>query len=1192
MRADGELTDEQRRIVEWQDGPLVVIAGAGTGKTRVIIERVRYLLEHRADLLPEQVLVLTYNVKAARELQERLDEAVGRATRSRITVTNFHSFCQRILTESAADAGLPARPDVLDGVGQVLLLRDISPDLPLVYHSRSGRAFGDFVKFINRAKDELVTPDDFDAFVATERAAFEVRYRSYAAAAERLAIQGNLAPLRPVRGAYAGVRANERAEARGEARTYKADAAAKVADREARRTIAGTGHALDRSQFEPDDHPRIDALAATYVVDAAALEILRLTELATVYRAYEEELAARGALDFGEQIAAVTRLFKTRPNVLRRWQRQFRYLLVDEFQDANVAQIELIELLGRTPDRPDNVMVVGDDDQSIYRFRGASFAAFAEFDARFSLPPAHDPGATPPGPPRRLRIEQNFRSARHVLTGANRLIAANETRFEPDKRLVTNREDGEPITLLICAGPEDEAVAIVDRVKDWRTARDGTGWPLNAFAVLYRQHKHRDAIVARLRDEDIPYTVVGGLSLFETPEVRDLEQALRAITDPHDDAALVRMMTAGPWRLDALEILRVSRMAKFDREHLFETIRTIVESGRLEVDLVPDRHEDAARAQVDAPAGTRAKLRQLLGALNELNPLTFREGPHAILERYVERTGLILDLVAADTLEAKRTVAVIASLLRFAADWQAANPGGTLGTFIAYLDAYQGAGGELPTSVELSEDVEGVRLMTLYQAKGLEFPVVIVPHLLDGEWPTKEGSDGLLPRELLREAIPAGDIHTDEERRLLYVAMTRAQERLVLTTYGGPPPKKEASRFVAEIVAGAGAELVIIDRTVPATGPAAQAEPGTGDDPDAADQAVRMDVERQVAAVRRVMPLPTARERRLALRLRASELVGLMEATTTGDPEADAARDELATELSHLARSAVTTADAARAQGLDPLTLRTLALDSGAGANLLGVAPLPNRHSYSSLDTYDRCPLRYAFHYVYRIPPPDRPVAAFAFGSTAHAAFEAFTRDRRERAARGEPPPTREDLEREFRALWTPSAFGDRASEEGYQRKVANLLDNFWQGELSSLSEALAEELDFELTIEPDDGSAPVVITGQIDRIDRLPSGGVEVIDYKTGSAKSQKSVDASLQLSIYALACRDALGLGTPERVTLYFTESAQRLSTARTDEQLNAARAEALAKVARMRAGEFAATPGDPCRYCDYAAMCPERV
>ncbi len=320
--------------------------------------------------------------------------------------------------------------------------------------------------------------------------------------------------------------------------------------------------------------------------------------------------------------------------------------------------------------------------------------------------------------------------------------------------------------------------------------------------------------MARLRDEDIPYTVVGGLSLFATPEIRDLEQALRAIADPHDDAALVRMMTAGPWRLDALEILRVSRAAKFDKSHLLEAAKAIVESGQVEVDVIQQRREDGPESeQVDAPAGTRAKLRQLLAALDELTPLTYREGPHTILERFLERTGAVLDLIAVDTLESKRTVTNIASFMRFAADWQAENPRGTLSGFVEYLDAYQEAGGELPTSVELSEDVDGVRLMTLYQAKGLEFPIVFVPNLLDGEWPVKEQGDGLFPRELLREAVPAGDIHTDEERRLLYVAMTRAQDRLILSTHGGPTAAKEASRFVGEILDGAGAELRQIDRT-------------------------------------------------------------------------------------------------------------------------------------------------------------------------------------------------------------------------------------------------------------------------------------------------------------------------------------------------------------------------------------------
>ena len=174
----------------------------------------------------------------------------------------------------------------------------------------------------------------------------------------------------------------------------------------------------------------------------------------------------------------------------------------------------------------------------------------------------------------------------------------------------------------------------------------------------------------------------------------------------------------------------------------------------------------------------------------------------------------------------------------------------------------------------------------------------------------------------------------------------------------------------------------------------------------------------------------------------------------------------------------------------------------------------------------------------------------------------------------------------------TPSAFGDRTTEETFERRVGRLLDNFWDGEVASLGEAIAEELDFTLVIETADGTPPVSIYGGIDRIDRLPGGGIEVIDYKTGKMSSQKKVDENLQLTIYALACRDALGLGTPERVTLYFTESATRLSTVRTDEQLDLAREDLLARVRPIRAGEFTATPGRPCEWCDYRAMCPERA
>jgi DNA helicase-2/ATP-dependent DNA helicase PcrA len=1216
-------TEEQRRIIEAPDGPLVVIAGAGTGKTRVIVERVRWLLERygrRVDgpgawavaepgdrhgapfagpLVPEQLLVLTYNVKAAAELAQRLDEAVGATVRSRMTVSNFHSFCGHVLSESAADAGLPSTPEVLDGPAQLLLLADLRPHLELRYYNEF--SFRALVDFINRAKDELVGPDEVARFAAEERAEFERRYGPYPEAESRLVAAGSLEPLRRVQKAYGAARAAERAEVRGlTLRRSRPDDAAKVAEREARRTVAGDGSARPLGQFAPDEVPRILALAETYECDGAALEVLRLRELASVYSAYQAELARRNALDFGEQIALVTRLFRQRPNVLRRWQRQFRYILVDEFQDANIAQIELIELIGRTPDRPDNVMVVGDDDQSIYRFRGASFAAFSEFVARFSRAPAHAPASPPPGPPPTLRIERNFRSVHRVLTLANRLIAGNGDRFDAAKRLIPDREAGAPAELLRCANDEDQAVAIVDAIRALVGAGSEPGrrrW--RDAAILYRKHKHRDAIVERLRAEDIPYTVVGGLALFETPEIRDLEQALRAIADPQDDAAVVRLMTAGPWRLDALEVLAVTRDANFDHVPVMTAVDRLVGAGQatrevLEAAAAPDHAGTQEREAAAISPGLRAKLRRLLAIVEELNPLTWREGPHTVLERYLERTGTVLDLLAAGTLEARRAVVNIASLLRFAAAWQRANPQRSLADFVGYLDAYKAAGGELPTSVELAEDAEGVRLMTVFQAKGLEFPIVVVPDLVDGEWPARDQGAGLFPRELFREHLPAGDLRLDEERRLLYVAITRARDRLVLASHD-KDGTATASPFVDELLADAGDELRVVDRTARAQRPDEPTVAQMPDEDGAGEWALEADEDElgpALVAARRVMPLPTARERRLALRLEASELVAMLEGTRTEDPEAIEARAEFSARLDEVGRRAALRADEARAAGLDPLTFRELALDSGAGASLLRVAALPPRFSYSSLNTYERCPLQYAFSYVYRLPEPARPRAPLAFGSTAHEAFEAFTRERRERLARGEPAPTQADLERMFLARWKPQAFGDRETEAAFGRRVGQLLDNFWRGELAAASEALAEELQFTLVLDPGDGTAAVRISGEIDRIDRLPSGGVEVVDYKTGHPGSQKDVHHNLQLTIYALACRDALGLGTPERVTLYFTELGQRMSTTRTDEQLDAARAELIARVQPIRAGVFHATPGPVCRRCDFRAVCPERA
>ena len=274
------LTDEQRAIVEHGDGPLIVIAGAGTGKTRVIVERVRWLLETNAELAPEQLLVLTYNVKAARELRERIEERIGPAQAARLSVSNFHSFCHRVLRESASEAAMPPNPDVLDGVGQLLLIKDLRPSLDLIYHG--DWSYADFVKFINRAKDELVTPDDFDAFVDREQAVFEDRYGSYADATARLITNGNLRPVRDVRSSYARLRRDERSD-----RETDPDGPIKAANLAARRAVGGTGGVMHRSRYTPEQQAQIDELADTYVKDGAALEVMRWREIASVYRAYQ-----------------------------------------------------------------------------------------------------------------------------------------------------------------------------------------------------------------------------------------------------------------------------------------------------------------------------------------------------------------------------------------------------------------------------------------------------------------------------------------------------------------------------------------------------------------------------------------------------------------------------------------------------------------------------------------------------------------------------------------------------------------------------------------------------------------------------------------------------------------------------------------------------------------------------------------
>jgi len=1218
-----QLTTEQIAAVDWGDGPLMVLAGAGTGKTTVVVERVRHLLAADSSLEPENILVLTYNVKAAAELMDRLEEALGLEVASRLWVHNFHSFGHRLLSDHRADLGLTENADVLDQVGQRLLLRELRPAfMDFLYHpmARDPNSAGRFAEVISRAKDELVTPSEFAALAQGKREAFDMSHDGgYDAIIAELRERDALGRLWQVQ------------VVRRELLKSGREAADKIASRESRRDVSGTGEALWWNQLSKEQERIAKGLTPTYIRDAEALDVQRLIEEARAYEVYQAELRERGLLDFGEQQLLTIDLLTNRPNILRGYQDQFRHVLVDEFQDANMAQILLLELIGRGPGKPDNVVVVGDDDQSIYRFRGASYAAFEQFTKRFQTPPVWDPEREII-PVARMPLLENRRSTGDILSAASRLIGRN--RRLKKGALQPVKDTGVPVEIVHAADEHDEADVVVTWIKQaFETLPAPRRW--SDIAVLYRKHRHRDLIVDRLRKQDIPYMVIGGTGLFDVPEVRDAEAAMRVAANPDDSASFVRLLSAGPWRLDAAEILRVTNAAAWDGRPVHQAASDILREGRIgggvesaasspvapaaapvvervtlwdesefnetEAQTVRDRRSREQRSQQrrqQLDARLRVKLQRVDELVNELVPRAQRDGPFAILEDFLVRTNLLHDLIAVETVESQRTVLAVARFMRFVADWQQAHPRETLIDFVAYLDVYQQVGGDLDADQQGRVAVDGIQLMTVYQAKGLEFEAVVVPRLVDGQFPDTRDEQRLLPIELLKQAPPA-DFAIDEERRLLFVAMTRAKSRLLLTALQPAGSRVQPSRFVGELERGGGEMPVSSDdyvRVVPTDVTIEHRTAGPLADVEERGVTATANAPETTVQLLKLMPVPLAHERRFALRRRAIEIIGMLEGLRSDDHDG---RAELTRELVEVAEAAGGAAREARSKGLDPLTLDVVSHHAPAGEALLQIASLPPSFSHSQLRMYGECPLQYAFQRVYRIPVAETP-GYFEFGHVIHQAFEVYARQRRDAIAAGLPLPGYETLRAAFEEAWQPRNFADEHAARHYSDRAEPALKRFYDREVANLAEAVGFEVGFTLKIDASADEAPVLMYGVIDRIDRHPDGTIEITDYKTGRSKNQADVDADDQLSAYALAMASGVvfdpqtkePLPAASKLTLYFTERDLALSTTRTQEQLDDFRNEVIAKARRVRSGDFTATPDMwRCGRCDYRLICPSR-
>lgn len=690
------LNQAQQEAVTHESGPLLIVAGAGTGKTTVIAKRIAWLIETKKARV-DQVVALTFTDKAAAEMEERVDKLLPLGYTD-LWISTFHAFCERLLHEHALDIGVPHDFKLLTETEQWLLVRRNLDKFNLNYY----RPLGNPTKFIHalirhfsRAKDEEIYPSDY------------LKY------AEEL-------------------RLNSDREARGKSKKKK----------------------------------------KTVVEEDSVTEAARVEEVANAFHVYQQLLLDENALDFGDLINYALKLFRTRPDVLARYRQQFKYTLVDEFQDTNWAQYELVKLLAAPTN---NLTVVGDDDQSIYRFRGASMSNILQFEKDY-------PEA------KRVVLTNNYRSSQNILDLSYRFIQHNNpNRLEAQaesklvKQLIASTSDVAEIQHLAGKTSEDEFALVVRKIHALKARDPECSW--SDFAVLARSNDQANLFDAALERAGIPHQSFTSRGLYTKSVIVDALSYLRLLDNYHESPSMWRVLNFPLWDINPREAIELSHYSAKKSLSLFAAL------------------EQAAAIQGVKPE-TVAKINTIL--LNITTHTSFAR-QHKPTELFVKALNDIGYTKWIETMGEERARLEFSYLNQFyqrIKRWEETQSDPRIREFIDVIsyEIESGEEGMLAMDPELGPDV--VRVMTIHAAKGLEFRYVFIVSMVDRRFPTAQRKEPIeMPVALIKEIVPEGNIHLEEERRLFYVAMTRAKRGLFLTTaedYGGVR-KKKPSLFLTEL---------------------------------------------------------------------------------------------------------------------------------------------------------------------------------------------------------------------------------------------------------------------------------------------------------------------------------------------------------------------------------------------------------
>lgn len=662
-----KLNRNQLEAVQHGSGPLLIIAGAGTGKTTVITERVKHLISSGAAKC-EEILALTFTEKAAREMEERIDRVLPYGY-TQMWVLTFHSFCDRVLRDSGLEIGLP-EIRLLSDTDAIGLLKKNLFKLPLDYFRPLGNPYkflGALLQHFSRLQDEDISPQQY----------------------------------------------------------------------------------LDWAN------------AQTGSTDEEKLDVSKYQELASLYKSYSQLKLDTGFLDFSDLISYTLKLFRARPNILKEYQDKFKYILIDEFQDTNYAQNQLAQLLAG---KSANLTVVGDDDQSVYRWRGAAISNMIQFKKLY-------PSA------KLVVLNENFRSSQEILDRSYQLIQNNnpdrlEVAEKIDKRLIAARKDtGSAVQLLHYNRVEDEAEGVVEEIKK---LNEDHGLAFGECAILVRANAHAAPFIQALNRAGIAHQFLGPAQLFQQPEIKDLISFLHVVHRLDDNASFFRLMAMPIFQFSPRDIAEISLAAKKSQTSLYT---------------------EAEKSEIFAPLINL--VRNSLASMRDVSA-------GQVVYNFLQESGFLKAMVSENSFLSPAQAENIMKFFNRLKQYETEHADASVPAVVDWLDLSMEIGESPLASSEGEALPDTVKIITVHSAKGLEFPVVFMVNLVSQRFPSTERHEPIpIPQNLIKEVLPAGDYHLQEERRLFYVGMTRARDFLYFTAadyYGSGNRPKKLSPFIAEAV--------------------------------------------------------------------------------------------------------------------------------------------------------------------------------------------------------------------------------------------------------------------------------------------------------------------------------------------------------------------------------------------------------